>query len=111
MRSRDIPSMEEALGDELEIREAQKDQRLKASVFISAAERKIIADAAWHRGMTVNSYLRRAALAFSAYDLGLDWWEVTANETHIGGKSSGRTSYERLHGSGYGDWIISGLHS
>lgn len=64
--------------------------------------------AARQRDISMAAYLRRSSLAFAVHDLGLDWFEVMADEPATGGFGNARR-LEPLAGSGAGLWRITGL--
>lgn len=65
--------------------------------------------AARERDMSVSAYIRRAGLAFAAYDLGLDLKELLEDEPATRLKYEG-VPHDRLeHGQGHGNWIIGSL--
>lgn len=79
----------------------------RARVPLSAVP--ALLEAADLRGMTISAYLRRAGLAFAAYDLGLSLDELLEDEPvsqlrwrNPGGNPSAR-------GRGHGLWRIGGL--
>lgn len=64
-----------------------------------------VLEAAKQRGMSMQAYQRRAALAFAASDLGFDWLREMAVEPQIGSfVNPGRGTVAR--GRGFGHWQI-----
>jgi len=74
---------------------------------------RVLMAASTARGMSLSSYVRRAALSFAAHDLGLDRDELMAYEPplrpagHFGGGA--RLGPETRHGKGLGLWKIAEL--
>jgi len=79
----------------------------RARVPLSAAPH--IAEAARRRDMSITAYLRRAAIAFAAYDLGLDQQQMLVDEPATRLKSEGPRTNRLQQGRGHGDWKILGL--
>lgn len=69
----------------------------------------LIRDAAARREMSVSAYLRRAGIAFAAYDLGLDLAELLKDEPPTRLKYDGPRADRTEAGEGHGRWRIGGL--
>lgn len=67
-------------------------------------------DAAELRGMSVTAYMRRSVMAMAAYDLGLEWDEVMAEEGPVR-KHGYSATYDKTpaRGQGFGGWTIDGV--
>lgn len=65
--------------------------------------------AAQARGMSTSAYLRRAGLAFAAYDLDLDLADLLEDEPATRLKGDWPRANRREHGQGHGIWRIGGL--
>lgn len=70
----------------------------------------LVKRAAEKRGMSMSSYVRRSAMAFVCFDLGLDWRETMAGDR--GAAKIGKSYVEggETGGDGFGPWRIEGLH-
>lgn len=79
----------------------------KARIQQSAAPS--VTKAAADRGMSTSAYIRRAALAFAAFDLGLDLAELLQDEPATRLKSDGPRTNLLEAGEGHGNWTIEGL--
>ena len=66
--------------------------------------RSLIKRAARQRGMPVSHYVRRAVLAFVAYDLDIDFIELAEHEPAI--PQEGTLPPRKMRGRGYGKWRI-----
>jgi hypothetical protein len=82
----------------------------QVTIFLTPAQRKLLFAAAKYRDIGMQSYARRAIVAFGAHDLMLPWAFVMADEPPV-------TSFDEygLHrsgavaGAGFGPWIIDEL--
>jgi hypothetical protein len=81
----------------------------KFMVRTALTTRPLLLHAAQARGVSTDTYIRRALSAFLVYDLGLDWWELLSDEPWA--TLSGQSLHERrpLAGAGYGPWQIDSL--
>lgn len=79
----------------------------KARIQMSAAPH--VVKAAQERGLSVSAYIRRAALAFAAHDLGLDLAEVLKDEPQWRLRTEGPRTNHSEGGEGHGNWQIKGL--
>lgn len=79
----------------------------RARIQLSAVP--MVVEAARRRDMSATAFLRRAALAFAAYDLGLDIDQILADEPATRLKSEGPKTNRYEAGRGHGDWRIMGL--
>ncbi len=68
---------------------------------------QIVERAAQARRMTTASYMRRAAMAFAAYDAGIDVLELFAMEPRVTRETG--TGMVDPEGTGFGDWRIKKL--
>lgn len=66
--------------------------------------RPLITRAAAKRGIPVSAYLRRAMMAFVAYDLDIDFLELAVAEPAI--TESENLPPRRFRGKGFGKWRI-----
>lgn len=69
----------------------------------------VLTEAAAAREMSVSAYLRRAGLAFAAYDLDLDLAQLLEDEPPILLRFAPPSDGRRMAGSGHGKWRIGGL--
>jgi hypothetical protein len=79
----------------------------KARIQLSAAP--AVTSAAANRGMSTSAYIRRAALAFAAFDLGIDLDQMLSDEPATRLKSEGPKTNRLEGGEGHGNWRIEGL--
>lgn len=79
----------------------------RTRVPLSAASS--IHEAAAARGMSASAYIRRATLAFAAYDLGLDLAELLRHEPATRLNSESPRAVRAMLGEGHGEWRIGGL--
>jgi hypothetical protein len=79
----------------------------RARIALSAAP--IVVRAAAERGMSVSAYIRRATLAFAAFDQGLDLSDILADEPATRLKSEAPGMEREDGGRGHGQWVIRGL--
>lgn len=68
--------------------------------------RALLKEAARQRGISMESYLRRAVMAFVTADLELDWEVVMAGEPPTVSFGREPRSGVRVGGAGYGDWRV-----
>ncbi len=91
---------------------ARKDTRkpyrdFKARIPLSAAP--VLGAAAAQREMSVGAYIRRACLAFAAFDLDLDLAQVLIDEPETRRQYDGAFRDKAEAGQGHGNWVIEGL--
>lgn len=79
-----------------------------AGTIMSSAEYSAVMKAARQRGISTAGYVRRAAVAMAAHDLGLELAELQKEEPAISpvGQKGEPTRYA---GAGFGLWRITGL--
>ena len=68
---------------------------------------QIVERAAQARRMSVGAYSRRAAMAFAAYDAGIDVLELFAMDPRVTRETG--VGMQDPDGTGFGDWRIAGL--
>jgi hypothetical protein len=66
-------------------------------------------EAATARGMSVGAYIRRATLAFVAYDLGLDLTDLLEDEPPTRIRFAQPGNDQSMRGQGHGSWRIGHL--
>jgi hypothetical protein len=100
------------LDSELRHRVAASNERYdQVTIFTTPQQRKLLFAAAQYRDLAMQSYARRAIVAFAAHDLQLPWAFVMADEpfvTHFDETGLFRQR-QRLAGAGFGPWLIDGL--
>lgn len=72
----------------------------------------LLVSAARARDITISGYIRRSAMAFTAFDLGMTFDEISLGEWPVGrfGERGAHSSNSRrAHGKGAGAWQIKGL--
>jgi hypothetical protein len=83
----------------------RRQPRKSTAINLAQEQYNVLLNAARSRDISMAAYLRRAALAFACFDLGLDWDQVMADEPATGG--FGNTGVlQELAGSGAGAWHI-----
>jgi hypothetical protein len=107
------PSPRDVMLDKIEASRAMKHPRRMISVNWNDALYLIVLRAAKRRGLSKSAYVRRAAAAMAAHDLGLDYYQVMRGErgTMPWGVRGGRPEdqAESKDGLGYGVWSITGV--
>jgi len=90
---------------------ASNDRWDQVAIFLTPAQRKLLFAAARYRDMSMQSYARRAIVAFGAHDLLLPWAFVMADEPPVTSftEYGGLTRAKGVAGAGYGPWIIDEL--
>jgi len=78
-------------------------------VRVQLSATMLIRDAAAARGMSVSAFLRRAGIAFAAYDAGLDVADLLKDEPPTRLKFEGPRVNREEGGQGHGKWKIRGL--
>jgi hypothetical protein len=80
-------------------------------IFYDDPFRVLLDEAAKRRGMGMTAYVRRAAAAFIAHDLGVPFTEVVRHSAKPQSVAERRVSSVRTHddGLGMGPWLIEGL--
>ena len=78
--------------------------RFEVVTFESAME--LINDAAYNRRLFTADFAGRAALAVAAYDLGLEWTDVTRKEHPIRDLRRHGAQPRRKYGQKHGNWRI-----
>jgi len=103
----------EIIAGQLAAKEVERDRDHKhggqlTNVRLPLDMQALMDEAARGRGISRNSYMRRAIMAMVVHDLGLDWETVMANEPGVFDweRSAG---IQRLRGRGYGPWRIGAL--
>jgi hypothetical protein len=101
--------------DRIEASRANKKPSRMISVNWSEMLYLVVTRAAKKRGISKSAYVRRAAAAMAAHDLGLDYYQVMKGERGTmpygvrGGKAD--ETGKSLDGLGYGVWSISELEA
>jgi len=83
----------------------------QVTIYTTPPQRKLLFAAAKYRDLAMQSYARRAVVAFAAHDLMLPWSYVMADEpfvTHFDQTGLFRQR-QYLAGAGFGPWIIEEL--
>jgi hypothetical protein len=83
----------------------------QVTIYTTPQQRKLLFAAAQFRDLAMQSYARRAIVAFAAHDLQLPWSFVMAEEpfvTHFDETGLFRQR-QFLAGAGFGPWCITGL--
>lgn len=86
-----------------------KDRKNGMFLFFDDGFRVLLDEAARRRNMSLTGYLRRAATAFIAHDLGLPYAEVakyTAIPAEYGARGGGVLKRTQDDGRGHGPWSI-----
>lgn len=86
-------------------------QRRSIAVNFPDGMYDVVMEAARARGISSTAYMRRAATAFAAQDLGLDWHELMLDEKGVQqyGIKGGGAALPPARGEGFGPWVITGL--
>ena len=87
------------------VKRPHRDIRTRVPVHIAP----LIFKAAALRGLSAAAYLRRAVVAFAAYDLGLDAAQLLEEEPAMRLKGEGPKTNRLEAGRGHGSWGIRGL--
>lgn len=113
----EVPGWQQRAMDRVRERQAKtrKGQRKNGLyLFFDDPFRVLLDEAARRRGISMVGYLRRAAAAMIAHDLGVEFTEVArhaAQPRPYGGLTTHglapKTSYD--NGEGHGDWVIERL--
>jgi hypothetical protein len=97
------------LEDVMVERQPRRAERKSVILNMPRTMRIALAYAAERRGMSLSGYARRAIMAFVCRDLGLDWFEIMADEPRIRRADTRRYSDSIPPGAAYGPWEIEGL--
>lgn len=73
---------------------------------LSPEQRQLLFLASRTRGIALQPYVRRATLAFVAFDIGLNWDEITEDEPTTNAFGEFRMQGTARYGAGYGPWQI-----
>jgi hypothetical protein len=71
--------------------------------------RQLAMKAARRRGLSLEAYLRRSIAAVMVHDLGLDWWELLADEPWTAVYGAGLREVKPLAGAEFGPWHVDGM--
>jgi hypothetical protein len=101
------------LDSELRRKAAKSNARYdQVTIYTTPHQRRLLFAAAQFRDMAMQSYARRAIVAFAAHDLQIPWSYVMADEPPV----TTFTEFGTMHrtkgvaGAGFGAWIIDELH-
>lgn len=81
----------------------------RLSTRVPQGFRALTMKAARGRGLSLEAYIRRALASVMVYDLGLDWWELLADEPWVTTYGGGLAERQPLAGAGFGVWRIDGM--
>jgi hypothetical protein len=82
----------------------------QVTIFLTPSQRRLLFAASKYRDLAMQSYARRAIVAFAAHDLLLPWAYVMADEPPVTSFTEfGLRESQRMAGAGYGPWIIDEL--
>jgi hypothetical protein len=101
----------EILDSELRRKAAASSPRYdQVTIFTTPTQRRMLFAAAKYRDLAMQSYARRAVIAFASHDLEIPWSFAMADEPFVTRFDEfGLRHRQEMAGAGFGPWVITGL--